>query len=48
MIFIFLSGKPRYLAGALMEHFLEGNAPSIHRYINPNENSDKYKSSLLS
>ena len=31
-----------------MEHFLEGIAPLRHWYINPNEKSNKYKSSLLS
>ena len=35
------------LAGALMEHFLEIIALLRHWYINPNEKSDKYKSSLL-
>ena len=30
-----------------MEHFLEGIAPLRHWYINPNEKSNKYKSSLL-
>ena len=35
------------LAGALMEHFLEGNAPLRLWYINPNEKSNKYKSSRL-
>ena len=30
-----------------MEHFLEGIAPLKHLYINPNEKSNKYKSSLL-
>ena len=37
-----------HLAGALMEHFLEGIAPLRHWYINPNEKSNTYKSSLLS
>ena len=37
-----------YLAGALMEHLLEGIAPLTHWYISPNEKSNKYKSSLLS
>ena len=36
------------LAGVLMEYFLEGIAASRHWYINPNEKSNKYKSSLLS
>ena len=36
------------LAGVLMERFLEGIAPLQHWYINPNEKSNKYKSSLLS
>ena len=31
-----------------MEHFLEGIAPLRHWYINPNENRNKYKSSLPS
>ena len=31
-----------------MEHFLEGIAPFWKWYTNPNENSNKYKSSLLS
>ena len=31
-----------------MEHFLEEIAPLRHWYINPNEKSNKYKSSLLS
>ena len=31
-----------------MEHFREGIAPLRHSYINPNEKSNKYKSSLLS
>ena len=31
-----------------MEYFLEGIAPLKHWYINPNEKSNKYKSSLLS
>ena len=31
-----------------MEHFLEGIAPLRHWYINPDEKSNKYKSSLLS
>ena len=30
-----------------MEHFLEGVAPLRHWYTNPNEKSNKYKSSLL-
>ena len=30
-----------------MEHFLEGIARLRHCYINPNEKSNKYKSSLL-
>ena len=30
-----------HLAGALMEHFLEGIAPLRHWYINPNEKSTK-------
>ena len=29
-----------------MEYFLEGIAPLRDRYINPNEESNKYKSSL--
>ena len=33
---------------ALMEHFLEGIAPLRYLYINLNEKSNKYKSSLLS
>ena len=37
-----------HLASALMEHILEGIDPSRHRYINSNEKSNKYKSSLLS
>ena len=37
-----------HLVGALMEHFLEGIAPLRHWYINPNEKSNKCKSSLLS
>ena len=37
-----------HLAGALVEHFLEGITPLRHWYINPNEKSNKYKSSLLS
>ena len=37
-----------HLAGALMEHFLEGIGPLRHWYINPNKKSNKYKSSLLS
>ena len=37
-----------HLTGALMEHFLEGIALLWHWYINPNEKSNKYKSSLLS
>ena len=36
------------IAGALMEHFLEGIAPLTHWYINPNKKSNKYKYSLLS
>ena len=35
------------LAGALMEHFLEGIALLRHCYINPNEKRNKYKFSLL-
>ena len=31
-----------------MEHFHEKNAPLSHWYINPNEKSNKFKSSLLS
>ena len=31
-----------------MEHLLEGIALLKHLYINPNEKSNKYKSSLLS
>ena len=31
-----------------MEHFLEGIDPLRHWYINPNEKSNNYKSSLLS
>ena len=31
-----------------MEHLLEGIAQFRHWYINPNEKSNKYKSSLLS
>ena len=30
-----------------MEHFFEGIAPLRHWYINPNEKSNKYKSSEL-
>ena len=30
-----------HLAGALMEHFLEGMAPLRYLYINPNEKSNK-------
>ena len=37
-----------HLAGAKMKHFLERIAPLRHLYINPNEKSNKYKSSLLS
>ena len=37
-----------HLADALMEHFLEGIDPLRYWHINPNEKSDKYKSSLLS
>ena len=37
-----------HLAGALMEHFLEGFGPLGHWYINPNEKSNKYKSYPLS
>ena len=54
-IIYFIEGRspPRqmevlHLAGALMEHSLEGIAPLRHWYINPNEKSNKYKSSLLS
>ena len=36
------------LEGALTEHFLEGIALLRHCHINPNEKSNKYKSSLLS
>ena len=36
------------LSGALIEHFLEGLALLRHWHINPNEKSDKSKSSLLS
>ena len=36
-----------HLAGALMEHFLEGIALLIYWYSNPNEKSNKYKYSLL-
>ena len=36
-----------YLAGALMEHFLKVIAPPLrHWHINPNEKSNKYKSSF--
>ena len=34
-------------AGLLMQHFLEGIALLRHCYNNPNEKSNKYKSSLL-
>ena len=37
-----------YLAGVLIEDFLERIAPSRHWYINLNEKSKKYESSLLS
>ena len=39
-----------HLAGALMENFLEASTllRHMHWYINPNENCNKYKSSLLS
>ena len=37
-----------HLSGALMEYCLEEIAPLRHWYINPNEKSNKYKSSLLS
>ena len=37
-----------FSAGALMEHLREGIASLRHWYINPNEKSNKYKSSLLS
>ena len=37
-----------HLAGGLMEHFLEGIALLRPWYINPNEKSNKFKSSLLS
>ena len=37
-----------HLAGALMANFLEGIAPLRHWYINPNEKSNKYISTLLS
>ena len=30
-----------HLAGALMEHLLEGIAPLRHWYINPNEKSEE-------
>ena len=40
--------KVLHLAGALMEHFLEGIALLRHWYINPIEKSNKYKSSLMS
>ena len=36
-----------HLAGDLMGHFLEGFVLLRHWYINPNEKSNKYKSSLL-
>ena len=32
----------------ILEHLLKGIAPIRHWYINPNEKSNKYKSSLLS
>ena len=35
-----------HLAGALIEHFLEGYAPLSHWHIYPNEKSNKYKYSL--
>ena len=34
-------------SGVLMEYFHEGIAPIRHWYVNPNEKSKKYKSSLL-
>ena len=37
-----------FITGALMEHFLEGIAPLRYLYINSNEKSNRYKSSLLS
>ena len=37
-----------YLASAIVEHFLERIASLRHWYINPNENSNKYTSLLLS
>ena len=37
-----------HLAGAIMEYFLEGIVLLRHWYINPNEKSKKYNSSLLS
>ena len=33
---------------ALLQHFLEEIAPLRHWYINANENSNKYKTSILS
>ena len=35
------------LAGALMEHFFDGIVPLRYWYVNPNEKSNNYKSSLL-
>ena len=37
-----------HLAGALLEHFLEGIAPLKHCYISPKMKSNKYNSFLLS
>ena len=50
IIYYFYGRSPsrHHLAGALMEHFLEVIAPLRHWHINPNEKSNKYKSSLLS
>ena len=45
--FTSLMADIRHLAGALVEHFLEGIAPLGHWYINPNKKRNKYNSSLL-
>ena len=42
----FLEGIEHFRKG--IEHFLKGITPLRHRYINPNEKSNKYKYSLPS
>ena len=48
LTFTSLMAEFLHLADALIEHFLEVIAPLRHLYINLNEKSNKYESSLVS